>query len=62
MVLAICAHKQTFEESKELITHAPVLCYNDLKEELTLQVDKSEKDLGALFMQQGHPISHFSNE
>ena len=55
---------QTTEESfislKELITKAPVLKYFNPKRPVKLSVDASSKGLGAVLLQDNHPIAYAS--
>ena len=45
------AQQTAFEKLKEMVTRTPVLCYYNLKEEVTLQCDVSKSGLGAALMQ-----------
>ena len=49
-----------FSRMKELITQAPVLQYDDVKKEVSLECDSSEVGLGAVIKQGGHPIAYAS--
>ena len=42
---------------KELVATAPVLCYYNVCEAVTIQCDASQKGLGATLPQQGQPIA-----
>ena len=43
-----------------MVTRTPVLCYYNLKEEVTLQCDVSKSGLGAALMQNGQPVAYAS--
>ena len=45
---------------KEVITKVPVLAFYDLKKELTLEVDSSERATGATVMQEGRRTENAS--
>lgn len=53
-------HSNAVREVKRLVTSQPVLRYFDPKEEVTLQVDASEKGLGAALLQKGQPVAFAS--
>ncbi|XP_041461547.1 uncharacterized protein K02A2.6-like [Lytechinus variegatus] len=53
-------HEETLKEVQQLLTQAPVLKYYDVKEEVTIQCDASEKGLGATLLQNGQPVSFAS--
>ena len=54
------AQQTAFEKLKEMVTRTPVLCYYNLKEEVTLQCDVSKSGLGAALMQNGQPVAYAS--
>ena len=54
------AQQQAFDKVKEVITTSPVLAYFDPSKPTTLQVDASQKGLGATLMQDGRPIAFAS--
>ena len=54
------AQEKSFQEMKSLIARDTTLAYYDPKSELTLQVDASQKGLGAAIMQHGRPIAFAS--
>ena len=43
---------------RDIVTRSPVLTFYDLKEELTLKIDASEKATSAALMQEGRPIEY----
>ena len=45
---------------KELLTNAPVLQYFDVDKETTRQTDASKSRLGAVLLQDGHPVAYAS--
>ena len=53
-------HDKAFDEVKLLVTSQPVLRYYDVKEEVTLQCDASEKGLGTTLLQNGQPVAFAS--
>ena len=55
-----CAHQTAFDKMKLLITSAGALAYNDVKKEVTLEVDASKHGLGAVLMQEGIPVANAS--
>ena len=54
------AQDQAFNKVKEVIRTSPVLVYFDPSKPTTLQVDASQKGLGATLMQEGRPIAFAS--
>jgi hypothetical protein len=42
-----------FEQLKQLLCSAPILCYPDFDQEFVLQTDSSDIDLGAVFSTNG---------
>ena len=53
-------HTDTLNEIRKMLTTAPVLKYYNVKEEVTIQCDASEKGLGATLLQNGQPVSFAS--
>ena len=53
-------HDSAVQQVKRLLTNAPVLKYFDLTKGVTLQCDASDKGLGAVLMQDDHPIAYAS--
>ena len=51
---------EAIERIKELLTKAPVLQYFDVRKATTLQVDSSKSGLGAVLLQDNHPIAYAS--
>ena len=54
------SHDKSFVESKELIAHAPVLCYFNPQLPVTLQVDASGVGVGGALLQNDQPVSFYS--
>ena len=54
------AQQQAFDNVKEVITTSPILAYFDPSKPTVLQVDASQKGLGATLMQEGRPIAFAS--
>ena len=55
------SHDKAFVESKELIAHAPVLCYFNPQLPVTLQVDASGVGVGGALLQNDQPVAFYSN-
>ena len=55
------SHDKVFGESKELIAHAPVLCYFNPQLPVTLQVDASDVGVGGALLQNDQPVAFYSN-
>ena len=53
-------HNSAIDQVKQRVTSAPVLKYFDATKDTTLQCDASEKGLGAVLTQDGHPIAYAS--
>jgi transposase InsO family protein len=53
-------HKQAFLDIKTAIASPPVLRYYDVKKEVTLTCDASQKGLGAACLQDGVPVAYAS--
>ena len=53
-------HEQSLQRLKELATCAPVLAYFKPDRPLKLSVDTSSKGLGAIILQDDHPIAYGS--
>ena len=51
---------KAFAEVKRLLTQTPVLVYFDPKKQLVIQSDASNGGLGAVLLQDGHPIGYTS--
>lgn len=52
--------QQCFEALKKALISAPVLSLADFSKEFTIETDASDKGIGAVLMQQGHPIAYLS--
>ena len=52
--------EEAFQSLKTMITNVPVLKFYDVKEEVTLQCDASEKGLGGTLLQKGQPVAFIS--
>ena len=53
-------HDSAVQQVKRLVTNAPVLKYFDSTKGVTQQCDASDKGLGAVLMQDDHPIAYAS--
>ena len=53
-------HDSAVQQVKRLVTNAPVLKYFDSTKGITLQCDASDKGLGAVLMQDDHPVAYVS--
>ena len=53
-------HMEAFQLLKREISTAPILRYYDLKRPVVLQTDACAKGLGAVLLQDGHPVSFAS--
>lgn len=53
-------HDKSFNKVKQLVVNHPVLKYYNMKEEVTIQCDASEKGLGAVLLQNGQPVAFAS--
>ena len=51
---------QAFANVQRLVTEAPVLCYYDPSQNLTIQYDASQSGLGAVILQNGRPMDYAS--
>ena len=51
---------QAFANVQRLVTEAPVLCYYDPSQNLTIQCDASQSGLGAAILQNGRPMDYAS--
>ena len=54
------AQQQALDVLMKTVTNIPVLCYNNLQEEVTVQCDSSQLGLGAALMQNGQPVAYTS--
>ena len=52
--------ESSFKKLKQLATEAPVLKYFNPTKPTELSVDASSKGLGAVLIQEGHPITYAS--
>ena len=52
--------QESFEQLKEKLSNSPVLTFYDPEKPLVLQVDSSEKGLGAVLLQDGKPVEYAS--
>jgi len=51
-------HDSAVQQVKQLVTNTPVPKYFDLTKGVTLQCDTSDKGLGAVLLQDGHPTAY----
>ncbi|RXN16535.1 dynein heavy chain axonemal [Labeo rohita] len=49
--------QRSFERLKSLVSNTPVLKYFDVNKEIMLSVDASAEGLGAVLLQEGHPVA-----
>jgi hypothetical protein len=54
------AQQEAFEGVKHALTNAPVLRMPDLEKDFSVIADASNKGLGAVLLQEGHPIAYMS--
>ena len=54
------AQQDALESLKKAVSSTPVLCYYNLKEEVTLQCDAPQSGLGAALLQNGQPVAYAS--
>ena len=54
------ACQEAFQKVKGLLTSAPVLRFYDPRREATVQCDASKAGLGAVLLQEGHPVMYCS--
>ena len=52
--------QSTFELLKQAVSATPVLRYYNLKEDVTIQCDASQRGLGAALLQGGQPVAYAS--
>lgn len=54
--------KVAFQHLKQVLTITQVLCLPDFNQQFTVECDASTQGVGAILLQQGHPIAYFSKE
>ena len=54
------SQEEEFQEIKQLLVSAPVLKYYDVKDEVTVESDASDKGLGGTILQNGQPVGFTS--
>jgi hypothetical protein len=50
--------QRSFDSLKKSLTTTPVLSLPNFAKEFTIETDASDKGIGAVLMQQGHPIAY----
>jgi hypothetical protein len=53
-------HQDAFTALKQTLVHAPVLTLPDFSKQFILETDASDMGVGAVLMQQGHPLAYIS--
>ena len=53
-------HGKAFRQLKHMLCNAPVLRYYDVTKPVCLQVDSSQGGIGAVILQDGHPVEYAS--
>ena len=53
-------HDNVIKQVKQLATRAPIFKYLDVAKDTTMQYNASERALGAVILQEGHPVVHAS--
>jgi hypothetical protein len=54
------SQQQSFDSVKQALVQAPVLALPNFNLQFVVETDASEKGIGAVLMQQGHPIAYIS--
>src|SRR6478609_1631391 len=53
-------HQRDFDKLKDLLSSEAVLRYYDIKKSITVQCDASQHGLGAVLLQDNHPVAYVS--